>query len=403
MIKLTDTLIKAAKPKPKPEENKSYTLSDGDKLGLIIKPNGSKLWEVRYYAPITKKRKNISLGAYPAISLKAARRKRDEINELLAKDIDPKEHRAKLRNTESNALKDTLLVYFNKLMELQTHSGLNPKTIEGKRKSFGRHILPALGSTPIVKLTPKMYSDQLAPLNAQKAFTAIKKIFSINKNLMRIAIADGVIEFDKIQSLRQNYPSPNVQHAPTIRPEELPELMRVIKNCESKKATKIAIEWQLRSLTRVSETTNARWEQIDFKNNIWLIEAQDMKANRDHAIPLTHQMLELLKEAKKLNIGNSEFIFQGRDLSKPLCAQTPNKVLRRNGYKGKLTSHGLRSIASTALNEQEFNKDVIESLLSHLDKDQVRRAYNRSEYLEQKRQIMCWWNDFIDNASRGLD
>ena len=159
--------------------------------------------------------------------------------------------------------------------------------------------------------------------------------------------------------------------------------------------------WQLLTITRPAEAAEARWDEIDFDANEWKIPAARMKMNRDHTVPLSDEALSVLEMMKSLS-GGREFIFPSRIRpTLPMNSQTVNASLKRAGFGGVLVSHGLRSIASTALNEQGFPPDVIEAALAHVDKNEVRRAYNRSDYLEQRRPMMQWWADFVKAADAG--
>lgn len=159
--------------------------------------------------------------------------------------------------------------------------------------------------------------------------------------------------------------------------------------------------WQLLTITRPAEAAEARWDEIDFDANEWKIPAARMKMNRDHTVPLSDEAISILEVMKSLS-GGREFIFPSRiKPTQPMNSQTVNAALKRAGLGGVLVSHGLRSIASTALNEQGFPPDVIEAALAHVDKNEVRRAYNRSDYLEQRRPMMQWWADFVMAADRG--
>jgi integrase len=159
--------------------------------------------------------------------------------------------------------------------------------------------------------------------------------------------------------------------------------------------------WQLLTITRPAEAAEARWEEIDTEAREWKIPASRMKMNRDHTVPLSDEAIAILEMMKPLS-GNREFIFPSRiKPTQPMNSQTVNAALKRAGLGGILVSHGLRSIASTALNEEGFLPDVIEAALAHVDKNEVRRAYNRSDYLEQRRPMMQWWADFVMAADRG--
>lgn len=178
---------------------------------------------------------------------------------------------------------------------------------------------------------------------------------------------------------------------PTIRPEELPKLMHTITMSNLSIQTRCLLEWQLLTLIRPAEASATAWSEINIDKRQWCIPAERMKAKRDHIIPLSDQALEMLEIIQPIN-GTYEHVFPSRnDPRKPMNSQTANAALKRIGYGGKLVAHGLRSIASTAMNEAELNADVIEAALAHSDKNEVRKAYNHSTYLEQRKPLMAWW------------
>ncbi|MBJ4125604.1 tyrosine-type recombinase/integrase, partial [Salmonella enterica subsp. enterica serovar Rissen] len=160
-------------------------------------------------------------------------------------------------------------------------------------------------------------------------------------------------------------------------------------------STRCLIEWQLLTLVRPSEASGARWVEIDLDAKLWTIPAERMKAKREHIVPLSPQALDILEVMKPIS-AHREHVFPSRnDPKQPMNSQTANAALKRIGYGGKLVAHGLRSIASTALNEAGFNPDVIEAALAHSDKNEVRRAYNRSTYLLKRIELMNWWGELI--------
>ncbi len=176
------------------------------------------------------------------------------------------------------------------------------------------------------------------------------------------------------------------QNMPTLRPEELPGLMRSLVMSNLSVPTRCLIEWQLLTLVRPSEASGARWAEIE----LWTIPAERMKAKREHIVPLSPHAFEIL-DVMKLISTHREHVFPSRnDPKQPMNSQTANAALKRIRFGGRLVAHGLRSIASTALNEAGFNSDVIEVALAHSDKNEVRRAYNRSTYLEQRIELMNW-------------
>ncbi len=184
------------------------------------------------------------------------------------------------------------------------------------------------------------------------------------------------------------FEKPKKQNMPTLRPEELPMLMRSLVMSNLSVPTRCLIEWQLLTLVRPSEASGARWAELDLDAKLWTIPAERMKAKREHIVPLSPQALEIL-DVMKLISAHREHVFPSRnDPKQPMNSQTANAALKRIGFGGRLVAHGLRSIASTALNEAGFNADVIEAALAHSDKNEVRRAFNSSAYLEQRIGLM---------------
>ena len=195
--------------------------------------------------------------------------------------------------------------------------------------------------------------------------------------------------------------SPKKKHMPTLKPEQLPELMQRIANASIKRTTRCLIEWQLHTMTRPSEAAGTKWEEIDIKAGLWLIPAERMKKKRPHTIPLSPQALSLLEVMKPISAKREHVFPADRNPRTHTHEQTANMALKRMGYGGSLVAHGMRSLASTTLNEQGFDPDVIEMALAHTDKNGVRGSYNFAEYLERRKVMMCWWSEHIENAAKG--
>ena len=177
--------------------------------------------------------------------------------------------------------------------------------------------------------------------------------------------------------------------------------MQALNNASIMKITRCLVEWQLHTMTRPTEAATARWEDINLKEKVWIIPEERMKMKKPHTIPLTPQTLDLLDVLKEIS-GHRKYIFPShRNPRSHVNSQTANMALKRMGFAGELVSHGLRALASTTLNEQGFDSDIIEAALAHIDKNEVRRAYNRAEYIERRRALMCWWSEHIDKASTG--
>lgn len=212
---------------------------------------------------------------------------------------------------------------------------------------------------------------------------------------MIYAVNTGLIDANPASGIGMAFEKPKKQNMPMLRPEELPKLMRSLVMSNLSVPTRCLIEWQLLTLVHPSEASGARWQEIDLDAKLC---AERMKAKREHIIPLSPQALEILELMKPIS-AHCEHVFPGRnDLKQPMNSQTANAALKRIGFGGKLVAHGLRSIASTAMNEEGFSPDIIEAALAHSDKNEVRRAYNRSTYLEQRKDLMSWWGLFVNKT-----
>lgn len=392
---LTNTQVKQAKP-----SDKLCKLSDGDGLQLWVKPNGSKLWMLDYTHPITKKRSSMAFGPYPSLSLADARKRRVEARELIVNGVDPKEHKddkhREQQLTESYTLESVTTDWFaiKKTQIAET-------TARSVWRNFENHVFPKLGHRPIDKLLAPEVISVLRPLAAKGTLETISKIIGTINEVMRFAVNTGLLHHNSLAGIRSAFETPKVTHMPTLKPEELPELMKAINYASIKITTRCLIEWQLHTMVRPREAAEAKWCEIDFENALWIIPAERMKMKIEHTVPLSKQALALLEIIKPVS-GHRDHIFPSdRQPIKPSNPETANKALQRMGFKGRLVAHGMRSIASTTLNEQGFDGDIIESALAHQEQNEVRRAYNRAEYLDRRRLLMCWWSEHIEQATRG--
>ncbi|MFT7681220.1 MAG: integrase [Moritella dasanensis] len=392
---LTNTEVKLSKPK-----DKDYTLSDGDGLQLRVKTTGSKLWILKYSHPISKKRTNISFGKYPDVSIADARKRRADAKKLLANNIDPKAHKDETLQKSQEDLENTFGVFADKWFELKKQS-VKPETAEKAYQSLQKHIIPSLGNTPIQHIKPMPVIRILEPVKAKGNFETVKRLCRIINEVMRLAVASGHIEVNYLSDITKLFPAAKKQHMATIEPDRLPELMQRLYSANITRTTRCLIEWQLHTMTRPIESATARWDDIDLDKGIWIIPAERMKMKKPHTIPLTEETRAILEVMKPIS-QHREFVFPShRDPRKHSNSQTANMALKRMGFAGELVSHGLRALASTTLNEQGFDPDVIEAALAHIDKNEVRRAYNRSEYIERRKTLMNWWSNHIVEAAKG--
>ena len=380
-------------------KDKEYNLSDGDGLMLRVKPSGSKIWIFNYTRPFVKKRANISFGTYPELSLADARKKRTSARELLAQDIDPKEHRDEQARQSGKANNNTF-----KYVAFQHHQ-IKKTTISADHahdiwRSFELHLLPKIGNIPIHKLDAPRVIDVLKPISA-KSLETVKRLCQRINEVMVYSANTGVIHHNPLAGISKAFETPAKKNMPTISPDQLPTLLKKLSTASIKLTTRCLIEWQLHTMVRPSEAAGARWDEIDIDSALWNIPAERMKKKRAHAVPLTPQTLALLEMIRPLN-GRSEYIFTGdRNFNKPTNSSTANMALKRMEYKGVLVAHGLRALASTTLNEQGIDPDLIEACLAHVDKNEVRAAYNRAEYIVRRKEVMNWWSAHIEKAAEG--
>lgn len=394
---LTNTQVEKAKSK-----DKNYSLSDGKGLYLSVTTKNSKLWRLNYTKPFTKKRTEISLGKYPEISLAQARKIRDEYLELLAQDIDPKIYRQNIVDEEISKRENTLRAAAEKWREKKSLE-VQPKTMEKNWARLEKHIFSKIGDVPVAEITPRMVIKAVEPLKERGVGDTLHRVISLLNRVLNFAVNMGLIEFNKCVNVSSNFPTHTAENNPTIRPEELPEFLSDLDNSNSSIQVKILIKWQLLTMVRPKEAVSAEWQEIDFAKKTWTIPAEKMKGGkRSHSVPLSRQAIALLEKIRSIT-GYKRFVFQsGINQNKSMSSQTANraiKLLVGGKYKDKLTAHGLRSIASTYLNEQLINYDVVEACLSHIIADQTRKAYNRSDYFDQRIDVMQQWGDYVERCS----
>ena len=392
---LCETEIKHAKPK-----GTTYSLADGKGLYLKIKPSGYKVWTFNYYRPFTNKRAVDTLGEYPIVTLAKARSKRNEYRRLLSDDIDPIEHKLERKRFHAEKNNNSLKTVTDRWILVKS-SHVSKSHAEDIYRSLELHIFPTLGNLPIHKIRAMHVIEVLNPIAAKGSLETVKRLTQRLNEIMVYAVNTDLVAANCLSGVSKAFASPQKNYMPTLPPEQLPELMRAIANASIKKTTRCLIEWQLHTMTRPGEAAGARWEEIDFEKNLWAIPAIRMKKKRPHKVPLSLQTLALLEVMKPLS-ANRIYIFPAdRNPRTHTNPSTANMALKRMGYGRLLVAHGLRALASTTLNEQGFDPDIIESALAHTDKNDVRGAYNRAEYLERRRTMMRWWSDHIEAAAEG--
>ena len=393
--RLSDRQLKAVKP-----QDKDYVLTDGDGLQLRVRANRSMQWNFNYRHPVTKNRINMALGSYPEVSLAQARKKTVEARELLAQGIDPKAQRNELLEAKRAETEHTFENVATAWFELKKDS-VTPAYAEDIWRSLTLHVFPSMKSTPLSEVSAPMVIKLLRPIEAKGSLETVKRVSQRLNEIMTYGVNSGMIFANPLSGIRAVFKKPKKENMAALPPDELPELMIEIANASIKRTTRCLIEWQLHTMTRPSEAATTRWADIDFEKRIWTIPAERMKKRRPHIIPLTEHALSLL-ETLKSHSGHREYVFPSdRNPRTHANSQTANMALKRMGFQDRLVSHGMRSMASTILNEHGWDPELIEVALAHVDKDEVRSAYNRADYIERRRPMMAWWSEHIQKAATG--
>ncbi|WP_223448151.1 integrase domain-containing protein [Pseudomonas sp. BF-R-19] len=393
--RLSDRQLKAVKA-----TGKDFVLSDGDGLQLRVRASGSMMWNFNYREPLTRSRLNMALGPYPDLSLANARKKAVEARELLAQGIDPKAQRDEQRQARLAETEHTFEKVATAWFELKKDS-VTKAYAEDIWRSLTLHVFPSMKATPLADVTAPVVIKLLRPLEAKGSLETVKRLSQRLNEIMTYGVNSGLIFANPLSGIRAVFKKPKKENMAALPPEELPELMMEIANASIKRTTRCLIEWQLHTMTRPAEAATTRWADIDFGKALWTIPAERMKKRRPHAIPLTEQALALLTTLKP-HSGHREYVFPAdRDPRTHANSQTANMALKRMGFQDRLVSHGLRSMASTILNEHGWDPELIEVALAHVDKDEVRSAYNRADYIERRRPMMVWWSEYIQKAATG--
>jgi len=393
---LTYIQINAAKPR-----EKAWTLSDSQSLYLVIQPNGSKLWRFNYR--FLDKQKKLHLGGWPTISLAEARTRRDEAKKKIANGIDPALDKKRARIAAKYAAANTFQAVAEEWLVKCERDGLAPVTVDKIRWLLAK-AYPLLGTIPIAQITPHEALAVLRKVEATGAYESARRMRSVLSRVFRYGVATVRCDKDVAADLRGAIAVPKVKHFAAItRPSEVGTLLRAIDGYTGHKVTVMAMRLSPHVLLRPGELRQAEWTDIDFEEAIWFIPAERMKMRRPHRVPLSRQVIEMLKELHE-HTHWWKYLFPC--LGKPRKAMSENAVnqgLRKLGYTtDQMTAHGFRAMAATLLNEMgEWNPDAIERQLAHVDTNQVRRAYARGEYWDERVEMMQRWSDYLDQLREG--
>ena len=389
-MKLSTTKIKGFKAQEKP-----YKKPDGNGLIMIINPNGSKWWRFNYR--IYGKQKTLSMGTFPDVSLAQARDRVHEARKLVANGIDPSIKRKKEKSKGHlfiNVAKDWFGVKSNKWKASHAQDVWN---------SLEQNVFEYLGHRPIDKITVQDVHEVLKKIENRNSLEVLRKVRQRCNGIFIFAKVKGLIPYNPAEGIEEVLKTPVSKNYNTIKPEELPELAESIEQMEGFITTKAGLKIALYTFLRTSEIRFTRWEEIDFNHRIWTIPSERMKMKRDHIVPMANQVVEIFKALIPIT-GESSYVFASAvdSENKPFSENAMLYALYRMGYRGRMTVHGFRHLASTTLNELGFDSRFIEKQLSHEDRNAIRGAYNKAEYLEQRIEMMQFWADYVDQRDKKI-
>jgi integrase len=391
----TDTEIKKAKPK-----EKAYSLNDSGGLYLWITPAGGKLWRWAYR--FDRKEKLMSLGKYPDVSLAQARERHAEARKLLATGVDPMAQRKAEKTAEKIAVENSFQSVTTQWLE-HWQEEKSPRHVDSVRRRMEADILPCLGARPIAEIEAPELVAMANAIQDRGALDIAKRALETVGQVFRYGIAHGYAKRNPATEIRPSdilKSSPKINYA-RIDAKELPTLLRRIEVYQGKQVTRLAMKLMSMTFVRTTELIEAKWGEFDLENARWDIPAERMKMRTPHIVPLARQALEVLEMLRDFT-GCNEWLFPGDlNAAQPMSNNTILAALKRMGYKGRMTGHGFRGLASTILHEQGYSHDHIELQLAHAPRNAVSAAYNHALYLEPRARMMQDWADFLERTQRG--
>jgi integrase len=392
---LTDTRVKNAKP-----QERLYKLADERGLHLSVYQNGSKLWQLRYRCE--GKEKTASLGKYPDVSLAEARNKRDQMRKQIANGIDPVQ--AKRATKEANKLAQVnSFEAVARTWFAGWKTGRSQRHAEYVIRRLEADVFPVIGSRPVSEIQAPELVKMMKAIQNRGALDIAKRCFQMTGQVFRYAIAHGIAQRNPASDIKPGdiLPSRRQTNYARVDAKELPTLLRAIEAYQGTPVTRLAIKILALTFVRTGELIGAKWDEFDLQAGQWRIPAERMKMRTEHIAPLSLQAIQVLQILHGIT-GHSELLFPGeRDHGKPMSNNTILKALERMGYKGRMTGHGFRGLASTILHEQGFDHAHIELQLAHQERNAVSAAYNHALYLKQRAKMMQWWANYLDENLAG--
>ena len=396
---LNDRQIKNAKPA---ETGKKTKLFDGGGLYLEVTPAGGKIFRLKYR--IGGKEKTLTIGKYPAVSLSEARQATENARRLLASGQDPSEAKQQEKRERQAAALNTFESIARRWHTDNLHRW---KENHAARiiSDFEKDVLPAIGEIQITEISVSDVKAVISAIIARGATVTAEKVRQWIGAVYQYAAMLEITDRNPAAVLRGHFEQAKTDHRPALPREELTEFYRRLILAEIEPQNRIALILNMLTFLRSTELRGGQWNEIDFDAAMWTVPAQRMKHEKTapkppHAVPLADWTLELLAELKEIT-GNTPFLFPSRTKTDGFISDaTISRIIERMGYKGRVTPHGFRALASSILNEQGYNPDAIERQLAHVEEDRIRAAYNRADYMDERREMMQWYSDYLRERYR---
>ncbi len=402
IMPLTDTEVKNAKPKDRP-----YKLNDGKGLYLHVSKVGTRTWRYRYKIAGTES--VIVLGTYPLMTLLTARNESAAMRLKVKAGINPSQERKaeKLASSQEKERDTQLLANCFENIAHEWHEREKGRWSRGHAmaviETLRADVFPAIGGVAIDQITPPMILEIIKSIESRDALVVAQKVLQRMTAIFRYAVQTGRATNNPAAEMKGVVKKRPVQHHPMISPEELPEFFQKLNTADIHITTKLALEFAILTAARTGEVRGATWDEIDMNNFMWKIPPYRMKMKMLHIVPLSKQAMAILERMEKL-FGNSGYIFPSirSAENKQLSENTLLYAMYRMGYHGKATVHGFRAVFSTIANESGFNPDAVERQLAHRERNQVRAAYHRSEYLSARKEMMQAWAEYLETIKVSL-
>lgn len=395
-MSLTHTQVKSLRPTPQAiEKKRADKYTDGDGLQLWVRYTGVKSWVKAYRW--NNKQQTYTIGTYPAISLAEARQINSDIQDLIKRGINPKEQKK-----EQEAQKDNSLL-FNTIAQRwhdERKAHIAHTTYSRDYSQYERDIKPAIGNMLITEITPPDILAIGKAVEARGATDMARRAIRQTGQIFKQAIREGLVTFNPANDLTEALQPRKVKHHSRITAQQLPKLLQDIDSYDGDILVRLGLWFMCYTFVRTQELRFMEWSEIDYKNKVWRIPAEKMKMERPHLVPLAPQVMKLLKQIKKLGFSD-KYVFFNTTTHKPYSTNAFITALWRMGYKGRMTGHGFRGLASTTLHEQGYRHDAIELQLAHEQENKISKAYNGAQHLPYRVQMMKDWADHVDNAFAG--